>query len=104
MPGELLDHGFYSEVNPRNDSGYKDIGVSMREDVLEHKKDDGCWDDGAYCYWTMRNGVPETVGSGSKLWVASGGIWCGYFTITEVDQCVRDEEDCLNGAGELRFW
>ena len=105
MPGELAPNTeFYQSVVPKNDSGYKDIGVSMREDVLAHKQTDGVWDDGSYCYWTLRNGVPEDIGIGSKLWVASKGAWQGYFVVFHVDPLARDEEDCENGSGELRFY
>ena len=104
MPGEIISHEeFDDEVRPENQSGYKDIGVSMAATVLEHKKGDGCWDDGDYCYWTMPNGVPESIGIGSKLWVASDGQWRGYFVIFAVDQSTRDEESD-EFAAELHFW
>jgi hypothetical protein len=62
-----------------------DIGVSMRGEVLEHKKRDGKRVMNCYCYWTMPNGIPDTVGGSSRLWVASGGRWRGYFVIHAVD-------------------
>lgn len=56
-----------------------DIGVSMRAEVLEHKRRDGLRRNSRYCFWSMR--VPQGVGSGSKLWVASMGSWLGYFVV-----------------------
>lgn len=61
-----------------------DIGVSMRAGVLEHKKRDGMRADHNYCFWSMRR-IPDEVRAGSKLWVASGGRWRGYFVVKAVD-------------------
>jgi hypothetical protein len=56
----------------------KDIGVSMCDEVLEHKKRDGRGIDGRYCFWAMK--VPQNVDL-DKLWVANHGKWVGYFNI-----------------------
>lgn len=90
------------DINPQNYSGYTDIGVSMRQEVIEHKKNDGCLANGSHCYWTLPKGVPENIGTGSRLWVASEGRWIGYFIIFEVDDFAFADGD--EGAGELRFW
>ena len=67
-----------------------DIGVSMRPEVLAHKQRDGRKSDGAYCYWSMRR-IPDDIRAGSKLWVASGGRWRGYFEIRAVDYIGEEE-------------
>jgi hypothetical protein len=56
----------------------KDIGISMRDEVLGHKKRDGRGSDGRYCFWTMK--VPKDILL-DKLWVANHGKWVGYFNI-----------------------
>ena len=58
----------------------KNIGVSMRDEILEEKKTKG--KDGWYCYWTIP--IPYGVGSGSLLWVANHGKWVGHFTIFRI--------------------
>jgi hypothetical protein len=65
-----------------------DIGVCMRPEVLRHKQRDGRKSDGKYCFWTMAR-TPDEVERGSKLWVASGGRWVGFFL---VDAVIRDIE------------
>lgn len=59
-----------------------DIGVSMRADILAHKLRDGKVAEGRYCYWSLASEVPDGVSTGSRLWVANGGRWVGYFTVT----------------------
>ena len=57
-------------------SEFTDIGVSMRDEVLIHKKRDGV--NGAYCYWTMKTPKDAIL---DRLWVANHGKWIGHFTI-----------------------
>lgn len=60
-----------------------DFGVSMNDKVFEHKLKDGIAP--SYCYWAFARGIPEGIGSGSKMWVANHGRWAGYFTIFNSD-------------------
>lgn len=57
-------------------SEFTDIGVSMRDEVLEEKKTKGV--DGWYCYWTMKTPKDAIL---DRLWVANHGKWIGYFII-----------------------
>jgi hypothetical protein len=58
-----------------------DFGVSMRDEVLQHKLRDGARANGAYCFWTFSRGLPDGVGPGSRMWVANHGQWVGYFVV-----------------------
>ena len=75
----------------------KDIGVSMRQDILEHKKRDGMLEDDCFCYWTTRLRINNDVSVGSRLWVASKGRWVGFFVIHDIEE---DEGDYC----EIRFY
>jgi hypothetical protein len=55
-----------------------DFGVSMRDEVLEHKRND---DEGLGMYWSFGSGYPRGVRKGSRMWVANRGQWIGYFVI-----------------------
>lgn len=59
----------------------RDFGVSMSASTLQHKLKDGRIKDGNYAYWTFPKGLPEGIEEGSKMWVANGGEWVGYFII-----------------------
>lgn len=55
-----------------------DFGVSMRDGVLRHKRED---DDGAGMFWEFGNGIPKGMRRGSRMWVANHGRWVGYFVV-----------------------
>jgi len=55
-----------------------DFGVSMRDEVLRHKRED---DKGAGMFWTFPNGMPSGVREESRMWVANHGEWVGYFVV-----------------------
>ena len=78
MPGEVS-----SSRKLRAAVAPMDFGVSMRREVFEHKLNDGLWRDGRHCYWTFPRGVPKGTGPGSRMWVANGGRWVGYFIICD---------------------
>lgn len=78
-----------------------DIGVSMRPQVLEHKREDGRASEGRYCYWSM-NRVPGELSAGDKLWVASKGRWRGYFTVLSIEHGAGVDEAGESG-GEVNF-
>lgn len=59
----------------------RDFGVSMSREVLEHKLRDGKMSQGRYCYWTFPREIPVGIETGSRMWVANGGRWVGYFDI-----------------------
>lgn len=78
-----------------------DIGVSMRREVLDHKLRDGKVADGKYCYWTLQREVPDGVGAGSRLYVANGGRWVGFFFIHD-EGMTRDEDICFYSESFVR--
>lgn len=90
-----------------------DIGVCMSEKVLEHKKRDGRTRlhkgrfgavrevERRYCFWRMTT-IPPSVKKGSRLWIASGGVWRGYFVLDSVLLKERLASSLFQG-GELRF-
>lgn len=61
-----------------------DIGIYTREEVLEHKKNDGLKEDGNYCYWKFDT-VSKKVKIDDKIFFASKGKWQGYFVIHGID-------------------
>lgn len=71
----------------------KDIGISMRAEILRHKQRDGCRADHRYCFWELGRTVPTAVGKGSRMWVASEGRWRGFFIVHEEPV-----------ESELHFW
>jgi hypothetical protein len=67
-----------------------DFGVSMRDEVFNHKLRDGIKPN--YCYWEFSNGIPKGAGIGSKMWVANNGRWVGYFVIENIGYYESDDE------------
>lgn len=75
-----------------------DIGVSMRTEVLEHKRRDGKLVNGRYCFWTFSLPISRGVCTGSRLWVANGGRWVGYFVVSGTDGAPGEE------VNEVQFY
>jgi len=73
-----------------------DLGVSMSNRVLRHKRDRLAYAIGVdEMYWAFGGSreAPRGVRRGSRLWVANRGRWVGYFTVKLVD--VHDISDAL---------
>lgn len=64
--------------NGGNKSTPTDFGVSMRDEVLRHKRED---DTGLGMFWEFGNGIPKGMRAGSRMWVANHGRWVGYFVV-----------------------
>ena len=80
-------------------AGVMHFGVSMRPEVLRHKQEDGDRRHGVFCYYTMPH-VPAGARAGSKLWVASGGRWRGYFVLNDA----FDDPEEPEAPGEVQFF
>jgi hypothetical protein len=71
-----------------------DFGISMRDEVLTHKRRDGRQSEGRYCFWTFTRGVPDGIAHGSRMWVANHGRWVGYFMV----DCIEPDADWFKGG------
>jgi hypothetical protein len=80
----------------------RDFGVSMNDNVLKHKLQDGKESEDRYCYWSFPRELPEGVDIDSRMWVANHGRWIGYFTVFDIRY--KDEVSSLLGKGEVLFY
>jgi hypothetical protein len=60
------------------------IGIARSPEELENWHQEWRAGKSPYLYWKIHN-FPTDVARGDLLWVASGGLWRGYYVISEVD-------------------